>query len=125
MKLEGQFIEQGGENYRIQVAVEKFVGDLLECIGRLEGRFISTVIKSGSFYEGTKVTAPDEFDLMAEIQVLSFRGACSIKWHSAFPGRPLVQPHPFLARTLFSDVINGSSGISSANFLDAFEKTLL
>lgn len=37
MKLEGQFIEQGGENYRIQVAVEKFVGDLLECIGRLAG----------------------------------------------------------------------------------------
>lgn len=121
----GRPIEQGGENYRIQVAVEKFVGDLLECIGRLEGRFISTVIKSGSFYEGTKVTAPDEFDFMAEIQVLSFRGACSIKWHSAFPGRPLVQPHPFLARTLFSDVINGSSSISSAKFFNAFEKTLL
>ena len=82
-------------------------------------------IKSGSFYEGTKVTAPDEFDFMAEIQVLSFRGACSIKWHSAFPGRPLVQPHPFLARTLFSDVINGSSSISSAKFFNAFEKTLL
>ena len=121
----GKPIEQGGENYRIQVAVEKFVGDLLECIGRLEGRFISTVIKTGSFYEGTKVTAPDEFDFMAEIKVLSFRGACSVKWHSAWPGRPLVQPHPFLARTLFSDVIDGSSIISSGQFFNAFEKTLL
>lgn len=121
----GRPLEQGGENQQIQVAVETFVNNLLKCIGKLEGRFISTVIPSGSFYEGTKVTAPDEFDFMAEIQVLSFRGACSVHWHSAFPGRPIVKPHPFLAYTLFSDVIQGSSGLSSGRFLNAFEKTLL
>lgn len=121
----GRALEQGGENQQIQVAVETFVNNLLKCIGKLEGRFISTVIPSGSFYEGTKVTAPDEFDFMAEIQVLSFRGACSVHWHSGFPGRPIVKPHPFLAYTLFSDLIHGSSGLSSGRFFNAFERTLL
>ncbi|XP_078371611.1 cyclic GMP-AMP synthase-like receptor [Oculina patagonica] len=121
----GRPLEQGGENQKIQVAVEKFVSDLLKCVGKLEGRFISNVIPSGSFYEGTKVTAPNEFDFMAEIQVLSFRGACKVQWHSAYPGRPLVQPHPFLANTLFSDVISGSYSLSAGSFRNAFEKILL
>lgn len=121
----GRALEQGGENQQIQVAVETFVNNLLICIGKLDGRFINTVIPSGSFYEGTKIKAPDEFDFMAEIQVLSFRGACSVHWHSGFPGRPIVKPHPFLGYILFSDVINGSSGLSSGRFFNAFERTLL
>lgn len=121
----GRPLEQDGENQQIQVAVEMFVNNLLKCIGKLDGRFVNTVIPSGSFYEGTKVTAPDEFDFMAEIQVLSFRGACSVRWHSGFPGRPIVKPHPFLAYTLFPDVIHGSTGLSPGRFLKAFEKTLL
>ncbi|XP_078346122.1 cyclic GMP-AMP synthase-like receptor [Oculina patagonica] len=120
----GRPLEQGGENQEIQVAVEKFVSDLLKCVGKLEGRFINKVIPSGSFYEGTKVTAPNEFDFMAEIQVLSFPGACKVQWHSAYPGQPLVQPHPFLANTIFSDVISGSSGLGAGSFYNAFEKVL-
>jgi len=121
----GKPLQKHGENQAIQVAVEKFVNDLLNCVGRLEGRFISTVIPSGSFYEGTKITAPNEFDFMAEIQVLSFRGACTLHWHSAFPGRPLVKVHPFLAATLFPDLLCGSAkSISSSSFRNAFEKTL-
>lgn len=68
----GKPLEKGGEVKEIQEAVEVFVCELLEIVGILEGRFISTVIPCGSFYEGTKVTAPDEFDFMAEIQVLFF-----------------------------------------------------
>ena len=121
----GKPLQKDGENKQIQVAVEKFVNDLLGCVGRLEGRFINTVIPSGSFYEGTKVTAPDEFDFMAEIQVLSFRGACTVQWHSAFPGRPIVKVHPFLAATLFPDLFSGSvKSFSSSSFKNAFEKTL-
>ena len=121
----GRALEQGGENQQIQVAVETFVNNLLICIGKLEGRFINTVIPSGSFYEGTKIKAPDEFDFMAEIQVLSFRGACSVHWHSAFPGRPVVKPHPFLEYTLFSDASHGSSGLSSRRFFDALKEHCL
>ena len=119
----GKPLQKDGENRAIQVAVETFVNDLLSCVGKLEGRFISTIIPSGSFYEGTKVTAPDEFDFMAEIQVLSFRGACTLQWHSAFPGRPLVKVHPFLAATLFPDVLSGSV-LSASSFRKAFEKTV-
>lgn len=124
----GRPLEQGGENQKIQVEVEKFVNGLLKCAGKLEGRFISKVIPSGSFYEGTKITAPDEFDFMAEIQVLSFRGACSVIWHSAFPGCPIVKPQPFLAHALFSDVIyiSGSERfLSIGPFYNAFEKVLV
>ncbi|XP_022806616.1 protein mab-21-like 2 [Stylophora pistillata] len=120
----GRPLEREGETKQIQVAVETFVEDLLKCVGKLDSRFICKTIPSGSFYEGTKVGGPNEFDFMAEIEVLSFRGACTSIWDSAYPGRALVRPCPFLASTLFRDLLSDLSHLSSTSFHDAFFETL-
>ena len=125
----GKPLAKCGEVKEIQVAVEEFVSDLLKIIGKLKGCFISTMIPCGSFYEETKVTAPNEFDFMAEIQVLSFRGACSILWNNILPGTPMIKLHPFLAVTLFNELFDDpfSSGFSlgALKFRKSFKETLL
>jgi hypothetical protein len=56
----------------IQSAVEEDIGRLLRAVGDLDPRFKhTTLIKVGSFYEGTKLNRPDEFDCMVEIGDLS------------------------------------------------------
>ena len=117
-------LERDGETKQIQVGVETFVEDLLNCVGKLDSRFICKTIPSGSFYEGTKVGGPNEFDFMAEIEALSFPGACTPIWDSACPGRAFVRPHPFLASTLFRNLLSDSSHLSSTSLHKAFFETL-
>lgn len=49
----------------IQKAVEEAVSSLLKSVAASDVRFASKLTPSGSFYEGTKIRQPDEFDFMA------------------------------------------------------------
>lgn len=56
----------------IQSRVRRVIGNILLEVRRENPFFRTTLINSGSFYEGTKVGQPDEFDFL--IQLDSFSG---------------------------------------------------
>lgn len=55
----------------IQKAVEEAVSSLLKSVAASDVRFASKLTPSGSFYEGTKIRQPDEFDFMVCLSRLS------------------------------------------------------
>jgi len=55
----------------IREKLEQFMANILAEVEKRDKRFQSTVIKSGSVYEGTKVCQPDEFDFMIRIDSLA------------------------------------------------------
>ena len=55
----------------IQNAVEEAVSSLLKSVAVSDVRFASKLTPSGSFYEGTKIRQPDEFDFMVCLSRLS------------------------------------------------------
>ena len=63
--------EDESEAKLIREKLEQFVTNILAEVGKRDKRFQSTLIKSGSIYEGTKVCQPDEFDFMIRIESLT------------------------------------------------------
>ena len=55
----------------IREKLERFVGNILAEVEKRDKRFQSTLIQSGSVYEGVKVRRPDEFDFMIRIDSLT------------------------------------------------------
>ena len=55
----------------IQTSVEMFLKTLLEKVEKDHPFYKATLIKSGSFYEGTKVGKPDEFDYFVQLDNFS------------------------------------------------------
>ena len=55
----------------IREKLEQFVTNILAEVENRDKRFQSTLIKSGSVYEGAKVCQPDEFDFMIRIDSLT------------------------------------------------------
>ena len=56
----------------IQTSVERFLKTLLEKVEKDHPFYKTTLIKSGSFYEGTKVGKPDEFKFDYFVQLDNF-----------------------------------------------------
>jgi hypothetical protein len=72
--LQKKTIKHTPELKTISLEIEQYVQALLSHITEADPLFRNTLIRSGSFYEGTKVDLPDEFDYMInldEIQCLS------------------------------------------------------
>jgi len=63
--------EDESEAELIREKLEQFVTNILAEVEKRDKRFQSTLIKSGSVYEGTKVCQPDEFDFMIRIDSLT------------------------------------------------------
>ena len=57
-------IPKNNEVLQLQTAVEDFVGKLVQTMADIDDRFEGSILKSGSWYEGTKVGDPEEFDFM-------------------------------------------------------------
>ena len=55
----------------IQTSVERFLKTLLEKVEKDLPFYKTTLIKSGSFYEGTKIGKPDEFDYFVQLDNFS------------------------------------------------------
>ena len=55
----------------IRERLEQFVNNILVEVEKRDKRFQTTLVKSGSVYEGTKVCQPDEFDFMIRIDSLT------------------------------------------------------
>jgi ankyrin repeat protein len=47
--------------------VEGYVNELVSYVGKLNPLFLNNIIESGSYYEGTRVGLPDEFDYMINL----------------------------------------------------------
>ena len=56
----------------IQRRVRKVIKAILLEVRRENPFFMTTLINSGSFYEGTKVRKPDEFDFFVQLDAFSF-----------------------------------------------------
>ena len=56
----------------IQRRVRKVIKAILLEVRRENAFFMTTLINSGSFYEGTKVRKPDEFDFFVQLDAFSF-----------------------------------------------------
>ncbi|XP_068731506.1 cyclic GMP-AMP synthase-like receptor [Montipora capricornis] len=63
--------EDESEAELIREKLEQFVTNILAEVEKRDKRFQSTLIESGSVYEGTKVCQPDEFDFMIRIDSLT------------------------------------------------------
>ncbi|XP_022808023.1 uncharacterized protein LOC111345036 [Stylophora pistillata] len=55
----------------IREKLEILVANILTQVEKRDSRFRSTLVKSGSVYEGTKVCRPDEFDFMIRVDSLT------------------------------------------------------
>ena len=64
------------ENQDVQRAIEGAVSALLGSAAEQDARFEGKLEPSGSFYEGTKIMFPDEFDFMVNLSRLA--GSCDI-----------------------------------------------
>ena len=64
------FIDES-EAERIREKLEILVSNILTQVEKRDSRFQSTLVKSGSVYEGTKVCEPDEFDFMIRLNSLT------------------------------------------------------
>ena len=63
--------EDEKEAVLIREKLELFVANILAEVEKRDKRFQSTLIQSGSVYEGVKVCRPDEFDFMIRIDSLT------------------------------------------------------
>ena len=63
--------ENQSEAELIREKLEQLVSNILILVEKRDKRFQSTLIKSGSVYEGVKVGKPDEFDFMIRLNSLS------------------------------------------------------
>ena len=63
--------EDDSEAVLIREKLERFVANILAEVEKRDKRFQSTLIQSGSVYEGMKVRRPDEFDFMIRIDSLA------------------------------------------------------
>ena len=63
--------EDESEAELIREKLEQFVTNILAGVEKRDKRFQSTLIQSGSVYEGVKVCQPDEFDFMIRIDSLA------------------------------------------------------
>ena len=70
-------IPQNEEVHEIQVAIENFIQRLVLTMSEIDDRFQGTLLKSGSWYEGTKVGDPNEFDFMLCLK--EFEKFCSVE----------------------------------------------
>lgn len=77
-ETETKFDASASEVADIESAVVQVCYRILEEVYELDNRFkTSRVLKTGSFYEGTKISEPNEFDLMAVNEELSRPGLCT------------------------------------------------
>ena len=89
----------------IQVSVENFLKALLLDIEKDFPFFKTTLINSGSFYEGTKVGKPDEFDYFVQIDNLSQDIRFEELKHSmvaVIPSESAFEKLPKVNRSLYS-----------------------
>ena len=86
---EAEFDMEHEEVKEIEETVRNLVEEIAETIAQKEPLFQSTVLQSGSFYEGLKVEGPNEFDFMICLEELSKPGVCEIK---AIPFRSVPDP---------------------------------
>ena len=63
--------ENQSEADLIREKLERLVNNILTLVEKRDKRFQSTLIKSGSVYEGVKVGKPNEFDFMIRLNSLS------------------------------------------------------
>ena len=59
------------ETVCVQKAIEEAVSALVRSVGEQDARFLGKIEPSGSFYEGTKILQPDEFDFVVTLSRLS------------------------------------------------------
>lgn len=78
------------ETVGVQKAIEEAVSALITNVGEQDARFLGKIEPSGSFYEGTKILQPDEFDFVVTLSRLS--EFCDI----VYQGRR--RPHHILVR---------------------------
>ena len=89
----------------IQVSVENFLKALLLDVEKDFPFFKTTLINSGSFYEGTKVGKPDEFDYFVQMDNLSQDIRFEELKHSmvaVIPGESAFEKLPKVNRSLYS-----------------------
>ena len=79
--------ENQSEAELIREKLEQLVNNILILVGKRDKRFQSTLIKSGSVYEGVKVGKPDEFDFMIRLNSLSDKAS----FHSCHKGEGYVK----------------------------------
>lgn len=63
----------------IVTSIECLITSLLQKVGEIDARFKSSLIKGGSFYDGTKIGEIDEFDFVALIDALSKEGVLEVR----------------------------------------------
>lgn len=79
-------LPENEETVGVQKAIEEAVSALIRSVGEQDARFLGKIEPSGSFYEGTKILQPDEFDFVVTLSRLA--EFCDIAYRDG--GKPHV-----------------------------------
>jgi len=102
----------------IREKLEQFVANILAEVEKRDRRFQSTLIKSGSVYEGVKVRRPDEFDFMIRIDSLTDKPL----FHSCDKGEGYTK---LVLKEQEWEEFNDDEGFFNPNLLSRFFKKLV
>ena len=110
--------EDESEAELIREKLETLVTNILAQVAKRDKRFQSTLVKSGSVYEGAKVCQPDEFDFMIRVNSLTNKPS----FHSCEKGDGYVK----LAQDGHEwEEFKDAEGFFSPNLLSRFFKKLV
>ena len=110
--------EDEHEAVLIREKLEQFVANILTAVETRDKRFQSTLIQSGSVYEGAKVRRPDEFDFMIRIDSLTDKPL----FHSCDKGEGYTK---LLLKEQEWEEFNDDEGFFNPNLLSRFFKKLV
>ncbi|XP_052080293.1 uncharacterized protein LOC127718336 [Mytilus californianus] len=108
----------------IVTSIECFITSLLRKVGEIDARFKSSLIKGGSFYDGTKIGEIDEFDFVARIDSLSKEGVLEAREAKQKKGFVFLAVKDRKTLKEFEDFINTDGVISVQMFKEHFSDLL-
>ena len=110
-------IPQNEEVHQIQVAIENFIHKLAQTMAEIDDRFQGNILTSGSWYEGTKVGDPNEFDFMMCLQ--EFEKICNVQIAEDQIDEIMVSKKDGLVSKKF-DVFFSDGELQSSDLMECF-----
>lgn len=108
----------------IVTSIECLITSLLQKVGEIDARFKSSLIKGGSFYDGTKIGEIDEFDFVALIDSLSKEGVLEAREAKQKKGFVFLTVKDRGALKEFEDFIDSDGVICVKMFKEHFSYLL-
>ena len=109
------------ETVGVQKAIEEAVSALIRSVGEQDARFLGKIEPSGSFYEGTKILQPDEFDFVVTLSRLA--EFCDIAYREGGKPHVLVRLCPCEKDNMWHSWVDFCQEMSNVEIVDPIAGT--